>query len=282
MYGSSAWKGTAELRTTNRQKGWCLLITIAWLLSMPAKAAELTPQDVLKILDSMIPRSAVGPSTFGIPSGFGLNSGQGYVAASITNNRQLEDERTSQPIDGSYALGVGLGDASTRVGFESNLGILSSTPGDHTEAGNLGFKVHKRTSYRSMPLGVSVGASNVSPWGDPSEIKTSFYAAVSLITVQTIIPTANPDLMITGGFSSGARNYGQDSGVFFGIGGKYSEVGSISVSWAGDELVAGTTFQPNLKYPVMVSAGIADITKANDAQRLLLAISYSFNLMDRE
>ena len=249
---------------------------------MPTKAAVLSPQDILSILDSMVPRSAVGPSTFGIPSGFGLNGGQGYVAVSLTNNRQLEDERTSQPIDGSYALGVGLGNASTGVGFESNLGILSSTPGYQTEACNLGFKVHKRTSYRSMPLGVSLGAANVAPWGDPSDIKTSFYTAVSVITSQTIIPTLKPDLMITGGFSSGAKNYGQDSGVFFGIGGKYSEVASMSLAWAGDELVAGTTFQPNLKHPVMVSAGIADITKANDAQRLLLSISYSFNLTNME
>jgi hypothetical protein len=56
----------------------------------------------------------------------------------------------------------------------------------------------------------------------------------------------------------------------------------MSVSWAGDELVAGTTFQPALKYPVMISAGIADITKSNDAQRLLLSISYSFDLNDQE
>jgi hypothetical protein len=83
--------------------------------------------------------------------------------------------------------------------------------------------------------------------------------------------------MITGGISSGARNYGQDPGAFIGIGGKYADTASISISWAGDELVAGTTFQPDLRYPVMVSAGLADITKANDAQRLLFSVSYSFD-----
>lgn len=257
-------------------------ILVVFLLSIPVKAADLGPQDVLNILDSMVPRSAVGPSTFGIPSGYGLNGGQGYVAVSITNNRQLEDERGSQPIDGSYALGIGLGDASTGVGFESNLGILSSTPGDQTEAGNLGFKFHKRAVYQEMPIGISLGAANVAPWGDPSAIKTSVYTAASVITSQTMIPSLKPDLMITGGLSSGARNYGQDPGVFFGIGGKYAETASMSVSWAGDELVAGTTFQPTLQYPVMISAGIADITKANDAQRLLLSVSYSFDLNEQE
>jgi len=269
------------LRTQIKQR--CLYtIPVLCVLSLPVRAADLSPQDVLNILDSMVPRSAVGPSTFGIPSGYGLNGGQGYVAVAITNNRQLEDERDSQPIDGSYALGIGLGDASTGIGFESNLGILSSTPGDQTEAGNLGFKLHKRTAYQEMPIGISLGASNVAPWGDPSEIKTSFYTAASMITSQTLIPTLKPDLMITGGLSSGARNYGQDPGVFIGIGGKYAETASMSVSWAGDELVAGTTFQPALKYPVMVSAGIGDITKSNDAQRLLLSISYSFDLKDQE
>lgn len=252
-------------------------VMICLLISEPSTASSLTPSVVLRVLDSMVPRSAVGPSTFGIPSGFGLNHGQAYAAVAITNNRQLEDERSGQPIDGSYAFGIGMGNASDGLGFEANLGILSSTPGDQTEAGNLGFKLHKRIIYDEKNVGLSVGASNVAPWGDPSAIKTAFYSAASLVTTQTVIPTLKPDVMITGGISSGARNYGQDPGAFIGIGGKYADTASISISWAGDELVAGTTFQPDLRYPVMVSAGLADITKANDTQRLLFSVSYSFD-----
>jgi len=243
---------------------------------------QLSANETLLLLDSLIPRSAVGASTYGIPSGYGLNHGQAYLSGSVTNKRQLADERAGENIDGSYAFGVGFGDPNSSVGVESNLGILSSTPGDQDEAGNLGFKIHKRLNSGLGPVGVSAGASNVMPWGDPEAVKTSYYASASLITTQTQLPNLRPDLMITGGGSTGARNYGQDPGIFLGIGGKLADTASISISWSGDELVAGSTFQPDLRYPVMLSAGIGDITKANDAQRLLFSISYTFQAFDTE
>lgn len=224
----------------------------------------------------------MGASTYGIPSGYGLNHGQAYVAGSITNRRQLADERSGERVDGSYALGVGYGDPTESVGIESNLGILSSTPGDQDEAGNLGFKIHKRLTSANGPVGISAGASNVMPWGDPEAVKASYYASASLITTQTIFPNLRPDVMVTGGASTGAKNYGQDPGVFLGIGGKLADTASISVSWSGDELIAGSTFQPDLRYPVMFSAGVGDITNANDAQRLLFSVSYTFDAFDTE
>ena len=254
---------------------------VAALVAAPALPAHadsvpLKPEDVLSLLDSMIPRSAVGPSTYGIPSGYGLNHGQGYLAGSVTNRRQLADERAGEPIDGSYAAGIGLGDPIGAVGIEANLGILSSTPGDQDEAGNLGIKAHRRFDSKSGPVGVSVGAANVMPWGDPTAVKTSYYASASLITTQTAVPTMRPDLMVTGGVSTGARNYGQDPGVFLGVGGKFADTVSGSVAWSGDEIVVGTTFQPDLRYPVMMSAGVADLMNNNDAQRLLFSVSYAF------
>ena len=252
------------------------------IIVLPAHAdkGQLDPEDILTILDSMIPRSAVGPATYGIPSGYGLNHGQGYIAGSITNKRQLADERGSEPIDGSYAAGIGIGNPVDAVGLEANVGILSSTPGDQDEAGNLGFKAHKRINSDVGPVGFSFGASNVLPWGDPKAIKTSYYTSASLITTQTAIPTMKPDLMITGGVSTGARNYGQDSGIFLGMGGKFADTVSGSVSWSGDEFVAGTTFQPDLRYPVMMSIGVGDLTNNNDAQRLLFSMSYAFQAFD--
>jgi hypothetical protein len=260
-----------------------LAVSTATTFSSAIQAKDqLSASETLLLLDSLIPRSSVGASTYGIPSGYGLNHGQAYLSGSVTNKRQLADERSGERIDGSYAFGVGFGDPNNGVGIESNVGILSSTPGDQDEAGNLGFKIHKRLDSELGPVGVSAGASNVMPWGDPEAIKTSYYASASLITTQTRFPNLRPDLMITGGASTGARNYGQDPGVFIGIGGKLADTASLSVSWSGDELVAGSTFQPDLRYPVMLSAGIADITKANDAQRLLFSISYMFQAFNTE
>jgi len=268
--------------TTDYFRGRCstaLVIALGLLIPFKASSAEqekLSPNEVISLLQYMVPRSAVGPSTFGIFSGYGLNHGQAFLSGSITNKRQLEGERSGERIDGSYAAGIGIGDPINSFGFEAHLGILSSTPGDHTEAGNLGFKIHRRTETKSGPLGFAVGASNVAPWGDPTAIKTSYYGAASLLTTQSVIPKLKPDIMLTGGVSTGARNAGQDPGVFLGIGGKINDTSSFSASWSGDEFIVGATTQPDLRIPIMVSAGIADVNDSNNAQRLILSFSYSF------
>ena len=244
-----------------------------------AEQARLSPEETLSLLQYLVPRSAVGPSTYGIASGYGLNHGQAFLSGSITNKRELEEERAGERIDGSYAAGIGIGDPSKSLGFEAHLGVLSSTLGDQTEAGNLGFKIHRRTETASGPLGFAVGASNVAPWGDPTAIKTSYYGAASFLTTQSVFPELKPDIMLTGGISTGARNTGEDPGVFFGLGGKITDTSSLSASWAGDEIIVGSVFQPDLRIPVMVSAGIADLTDRNNSQRLILSFSYTFDAL---
>ena len=232
-------------------------------------------RSLVRQLTDLIPRSIVGPSTYGIPSGFGLGRGQAYISGSITNNRTEDSEAATEKFDGSYAFGVGLSDPNDIVGFDINLGILSSTPGDQTEAGNFSVKTHKQGPNQYGMFGLSAGANNVAPWGDPEAIKTSYYIAASQITRQTYTTLVKPDIMISGGISDGAKNGGRDPGAYLGIGAKYTSSTSVSIGWSGDEIVTGVSLQPVLTAPVIVSAGIADVVNQNDDRRFLLSVTYA-------
>lgn len=228
-------------------------------------------------LTSLIPRSIVGPAIYGIPSGFGLGRGQGYASGSITNHRTEDSEAKNEEFDGSYAFGIGLSDPIQALGIDVNLGILSSTPGNQTETGNYSLKVHKQVPSPYGPFAIAVGANNVAPWGDPERIKTSYYFAASQIIHQTYTTLVLPDIMISAGMSDGASNGGREAGAYLGIAAKYTSTSSVSVSWSGDEIISGVTFQPRLGKPVMVSAGVGDIFNQNDDQRILLSVTYALN-----
>lgn len=232
-------------------------------------------RSLVRQLTDLIPKSIVGPSTYGIPSGFGLGRGQAYASGSITNHRTEDAEAASEEFDGSYAFGVGLSDPNDVIGFDINLGILSSTPGDQTEAGNFSLKAHKQGPNQYGMFGLSAGANNVAPWGDPEAIKTSYYIAASQITRQTYTTLVKPDIMISGGISDGAKNGGRETGAYLGIGAKYTGSSSVSIGWSGDEIVTGVSMQPILTAPVIVSAGIADVANQNDDRRLLLSVTYA-------
>jgi len=259
--------------------------SIIWLFASGQSYASEPPQTmsdseyqrIITQLQGLIPRSIVGPSTYGIPSGFGLSRGQGYVSGSITNHRTEDAEALSEEFDGSYAFGVGISDPNDMAGFDINLGILSSTPGDQTEAGNWGFKAHKQGQNPYGLFGLSVGANNVAPWGDPEAIKTSYYIAVSQITQQTYTTLVRPDIMISAGVSNGAKNGGRSPGAYLGVGAKYTGTSSVSVGWSGDEIVTGLSFQPLLNVPAVVSAGVADLANQNDDRRLLLSVTYALS-----
>ena len=266
--------------------GLPIIGSIVWSLGAGQVHANETPaqamsdaeyQRIVEQLRGLIPRSIVGPSTYGIPSGFGLGRGQGYVSGSITNHRTEDAEAASEEFDGSYAFGVGLSDPNDTVGLDVNLGILSSTPGDQTEAGNWGFKAHKQGQNPYGLFGLSVGANNVAPWGDPQAIKTSYYVAVSQITQQTYTTLVKPDIMISAGLSDGARKGGRSPGAYLGIGAKYTGTSSVSVGWSGDEIVTGVSFQPLLTVPAVVSAGVADVANQNDDRRVLLSVTYALS-----
>ena len=243
----------------------------------PNTLTDESYQSLITQLTNLIPKSIVGPSTYGIPSGFGLGKGQGYVSGSITNHRTEDQEAASEEFDGSYALGIGLSDPNQRLGVDVNLGILSSTPGDQTEAGNFSIKVHKQGPNPYGLFALSAGANNVAPWGDPEAIKTSYYVAASQMMRQTYTTAVLPDIMISGGVSDGAKNGGRDPGVYLGIGAKYTGKTSVSVGWAGDEIITGLSFQPTLTQPIIVSAGLADAINQNDDRRLLLSVTYAID-----
>lgn len=256
-------------------KGKFFLLSLVISCSTVAADQQKSIDELIRDLKNLIPRSIVGPSTYGIPSGFGLSRGQGYIAGSITNHRTEDSEAASEQFDGSYAFGIGLLNPRSHLGVDATLGILSSTPGDQDEAGNFSFKLHKQLINKHGPYGVAIGANNVAPWGDPEAIKTSYYVAVSQLLTQTRTTLVKPDLMLSAGFSDGAKNGGRDTGLYFGIGAKFSETGSISGSWSGDEFVTGLSFQPQLNRPIIISTGIADLTDQNDDRRILVSVTYA-------
>lgn len=240
-------------------------------VTVPAigQTSSISPDSVLSFLESIAAPRQVGPSVFGISSGFGMSWGTAYLAASITDRR----ERNQNEVDASYAMGLGLLPNNWWIGTDLHIGILSATPGDQDEAGNLGYKVHTRWNTEGASIGLAVGAGNVMPWGDPEAVKTHHYGVVSIASQAT---SRHAGYVASLGYSNGISDNGTRAAAFAGLGWTMGKRASGSIAWAGDEWLIGGTVKPLTQLPVFVSLGLGDVDNRIDGQRVMMTFSYVF------
>jgi hypothetical protein len=205
-------------------------------------------------------------AAIGIPTGFGADFGDLFVGAGIQSRT-----RFSTKADGGGVIGLGLGDARRYFGVEvavAQYGTMRSCC-----RGSLSFKVH-----RILPgaTSIGVGVENVTGWGHLASAPDGPYtdAGTSIYAVASkLVPLAsNPgapfgSLVATVGVGNGrfrsekAIMDGYESvNVFGGVAMRIAAPASAMASWTGQDLNAGISVTPIRKFPLVLTAGAADLT----------------------
>ena len=218
------------------------------------------------------------PAIANIASGFGADAGVFYAAVSYSNfdtQTNVEDDD-----DGSIALGVGLGNASTGVGGEITVGITSVSTsywgdGKFADEGNVSLKLHKQVPpfLDGDAASVSLGASNVAGWGSTVDNPVNVYTALS--GRKNFGKYKQYGLAYTIGLGSAVGKNETKADVFLGVGLGYDDW-SVSFSQIGEESHIGATyFIPQLPN-VALSVSQADAFDRLNARRMIATLSYSF------
>jgi hypothetical protein len=187
--------------------------------------------------------------------------------------------RYSSKPDGSGSFGFGLGDPTRDIGLEVAVSSVSTLRQGVGTNGTVSLKVH-----RVLPAGygIAVGFENVANWGGPDG-GSSLYGVVS----HTITLRSRGDLP----FGSIAWNAGVGNSrylteqalsegktgvnAFASMGLRIHERASLMTDWTGQDLVAGISFVPFRRSPLVMSAALADLTGyAGDGPRLIASAGF--------
>ena len=264
-------------------------VLLAASLLAPAGSAMAQPSldslglsaDAQRAIRALISRPASSPaSSFGSPIGFGSNLGDVFFSAGAVEaipGAQRDD------YDGGAALGFGLGDASTAVGAEIAVGIISVNDNDDGfgESGNVGFKLH---TLLSNSVGVAVGVENLGRWGDAEGTNASHYVALSKAwRLRPGVPE-NPMTFITS-IGIGDNRFddpGESDQAVFGSAALYftRQVGGV-VDWNGRQLNAGVSVVPFRSIPMNITLGAVNVTEENGQDvRFSGSLGFSFNFLN--
>ncbi|WP_200175317.1 hypothetical protein [Ectothiorhodospira shaposhnikovii] len=282
----SFWKARSALARHHHHPIHYRLLACLLALVIPAGVAAqqpgsqpITEAQFLEYLQALLrdPLPQPQATNFGVVTGFGLPHGSAFAAGVLTDKRERNQ---SSDHDGSAALGIGLGDARRLVGMEVTLGIISTTPSEFAEDGNINFKLHRvlpGLTHQGISS-VAIGVGNAARWGDAREVDRNRYISAS--TVFNANP-GNPGrpvpMMLTAGYGTAISNLGRDADDFYGLGVGLTRHFAASASWAGDEWIAGLNIKPFRQYNAQVTLAMGDVTDRVDGRRYLLAVAWVFD-----
>ena len=214
---------------------------------------------------------------FGVVPGFGMSQGDIGGGVAYTDDTGAGDD------DASIGLAVGLGDPVNAVGLDLLVGIISTTD-DFAQDGDVGVRLHRRLPG-FVPGGassVAVGVSRAARWGDADVLDPSYYGSFSTALP---MPTGVTSL-ITVGYGTNLKDTNaflergvldersSEDAIFGSLGIGWNQYLDTSVSWDGDEVMAGLGIRPLDSSNLTLTLGIGDITDRRDNRRALVTLSW--------
>ncbi|MBR9814413.1 hypothetical protein GYB61_11225 [bacterium] len=255
-----------------------LLAPVGSAVAQPSLDSLGLSGDAERAIRALINRPASTPgSAFGSPIAFGSNLGDVFFAVGGTEALPGESDKD---YDGGAVLGFGLGNASSAIGAEITVGLISIED-DFAEDGNIGFKVHTKVTDTTS---VAVGVENLGRFGQAEGTNSSHY--VALATAWQLRPGVpeNPLTLITniGVGDNRFDDFGEDGTGAFGSAALFftPQVGAI-VDWTGRQLNAGVSFVPFRSFPMNITVGAANVTERNHEDvRFSGSVGFSFNFLN--
>jgi hypothetical protein len=233
------------------------------------------PESVLQQLRDQLtaPKGAPGIA-FGSPVAFGAGWGELYVGL---GGETIEDK--DQRVDGSLALGFGLGNANKSIGLDTTVALISLKEGLDND-GNVSFKLHALLPNQSA---FAIGLENTARWGAAKRTSSSIYAVYSKLWAPTLFGKARPVATSVGVGSQ--RFVDVDSlgnkeglGVFASTALQVNRGVSTILDWTGVDLNAGVSVVPFRTIPVTITAGAINLTENNSRDvEFSFGVGYSYN-----
>jgi len=220
---------------------------------------------------------AVPAGTITSPNAFGAQMGEAFVGLAYQQRTRFTDLD-----DGAAVIALGFGDRQRYAALEVAATSYSTLrDGGPLETGALSFKLHRAFSDA---WGVAVGYENAVDWGG-SDAGRSPYAVV------THVARLQPDparpfsaATLTLGVGGGRFRTEDDviadretANVFASLGVQVVEPVSVIADWSGQDLFAGISVTPTRHLPLVIDAGLADLTgSAGDGVRFIIAAGLGF------
>jgi F0F1-type ATP synthase membrane subunit c/vacuolar-type H+-ATPase subunit K len=218
--------------------------------------------------------------TVASPTAFGAAWGQAFVGAGFqARTRRAPSGRDG--MDGTAVAGFGIGDPFRLVGLE----VAVTALGTVESFGRFGasFRVHRRLPGAAA---LAAGWENAIE-GRGADGGSSLYAVAS--NGWTLAPSPRDP------FSSVVVNLGVGSGrflpedrfragedgvnVFASVSVRVAEPVSVVADWTGQDLALAASLAPLARVPLVVSAGLADVTgSAGDGARFILGVGFGFEI----
>lgn len=219
----------------------------------------------LSFTDQPAPKNV---TLLGIESATVAPHGMIFGALSGTTRRSSTVDKS----DGSFQLGVGLGNAERGIGVRIGA-VTTPLSNGFGDTGYFTVKLSRRIVAGRMPtyLGLSVG--RLARWGNTAGVDTGATLVVTSFSQVRFAPGGESyPVMFSLGGGTNIRKNSTHPGAFAGVGIGLSRNVGASLSWSGDYFDLGTAFRfdglPNLGFTVEVD----DVFDQRSSRRLTGAL----------
>jgi hypothetical protein len=220
---------------------------------------------------------AVPAASLTSPTAFGVQMGEGFAGFAYQART-----RYTHIDDGAAAIGVGFGDRERYAALEvAAISFSTIRGGGPLETGGLSFKLHRSFGDR---LGVAVGWENAVSWGGSDAGNSPFAVATRIFRLRDDPRASFSAVAATVGVGGGRFRSEDDvvngrgtANVFGALGVRVAEPLSLAADWNGQDLYAGVSVTPVRHVPLLINAGLADITgNAGDGARFIVSAAVGF------
>jgi hypothetical protein len=269
-----------------------LAIASALLLSCsPSSTSAAETDSSLSFLRDVATNSSklLAPSAFGIPSAWTMGWRNGFVAGALATNPRSYSNGSSSELDGSAAIGFGLGNPLENVGLDTYVGIISVNPKASNgswygfgEDGNVSFKLGKTfftESYDSISF--AVGVNNIIAWNAAKNMNENYYGVATFGSALNVGNHIYPVSVSCGAGTKQDSN--KSAGVFAGLGIGLNPIVDLSAGYNANRWVSGLNFSfSRLENPIIrhlvLQVGVDDLFNHNNNRRGVFIAAIPFSL----
>jgi len=223
---------------------------------------------------------AVPAASVTSPTAFGSQSGEAFVGVGYQQRT-----RFTHLSDGGVVVGAGLGDRQKTVGLEVAVSSYSTLRGGGPlQTGGVSFKLHRAFGDN---WGVAAGYENVATWGGSDAGHSPYAVATRVVRLKPDATQPLSALAATLGVGAGrfrtesqVADQRKTVNVFGALGLQLAEPVSVTADWSGQDLFAGVSVAPVRRVPLVVTAGLADLTRsAGNGPRFILSAALGFRYL---